>query len=263
MLQADHHWDNPDCNRDLLKKHLDQAKERNAPVLCFGDLFCAMQGKWDKRGKKSAVRPEHQGDNYLDSLVDTAVSWFKPYAKNLAVVGVGNHEQSIVDRHEVNLIERFVGGLNSATGASIHNGGFAGWVMFNFTRPDKTHIRNRSIVLHYDHGYGGGGPVTADMIQHQRRAVYLPDADFIVSGHTHDSWQREFARTRIDLTTGAISTDVQTHLKLPTYKDEYKDGFGSWAATKGMPPKPLGGYWLRFTYRRNDDIIVPEIIKAN
>jgi len=39
LLISDIHWDNPHCDRKLLKKHLDEALEINADVLINGDLF--------------------------------------------------------------------------------------------------------------------------------------------------------------------------------------------------------------------------------
>jgi hypothetical protein len=92
LLRSDAHWDNPDSNRNLMKKHLEQAKQRNAAVLDFGDLFCAMQGKYDRRSNKDKVRPEHQSGQYLDKLVDTAVEWHAPYAHLWAAQYQGNHE---------------------------------------------------------------------------------------------------------------------------------------------------------------------------
>jgi hypothetical protein len=92
LLQSDVHWDNPHCDRKKLKKHLDLAMQRNAPVLDFGDFFCAMQGKYDKRSSKNDIRPEHQNGNYLDSLVNTAHDYLKTYAKLITLRGNGNHE---------------------------------------------------------------------------------------------------------------------------------------------------------------------------
>ena len=92
LLVSDMHWDNPHCDRKLLARHLDQAVARNAPILSAGDLFCAMQGKYDKRSDKSCVLPEHQRGDYLDALVRTAVDWFEPYGKHLVLLGDGNHE---------------------------------------------------------------------------------------------------------------------------------------------------------------------------
>lgn len=79
LLLSDVHWDNPHCDRRKFKQALDKAKERGAKVAIFGDFFCAMQGKYDKRSSKIAIRPEHQTGNYLDSLVDTAAERLPPH----------------------------------------------------------------------------------------------------------------------------------------------------------------------------------------
>ena len=245
-------------------RHLEQAKERGAPIMSAGDFFCAMQGKWDRRSSKADLRPEHRCDNYLDALVTTAADFFAPYANQFVTIAVGNHEQSIVDHHETNLIERLIATLHERTGSTIYCGGFSGWIIFQFKdasmRAGRSD-RNR-IVLHYDHGYGGGGPVTADMIQYARRAVYLPDADILVSGHTHDAWSRDVSRLRLS-PKGVVRQEIQTHLKIPSYKDDYGEGFGGWTTTKkGLPPKPLGAYWLRFFWDRPRCRFGHEVIRA-
>lgn len=246
LLLSDLHWDNPKTDRVLLKKHLDQAKERNAFILIFGDLFCAMQGKYDPRGSKESVRPEHNVNNYLDALVDTAVEYFKPYKENILFISPGNHETSILKRLETDIIKRLGDGLGVLTGT------YTGWVVFNFTRNSfKTNYN-----LSYHHGYGGGGAVTKDIIQASRKAVYLPDADIIVSGHTHDRWVFPITRTHLNPVTGKQVLKEQLHLKLGTYKDEYIVSNG-WAIERGMPPKSLGGLWLHFdVHRENDNTIV-------
>jgi hypothetical protein len=91
-MLSDIHWDNPKCDWDLLKKHLDYCVSENIPIMFNGDFFCLMQGKGDRRGNKSDIRPEHNNAKYLDSIVETAVEWFSPYAHLMTVVGYGNHE---------------------------------------------------------------------------------------------------------------------------------------------------------------------------
>ena len=49
LLRSDVHHDNPKCKQDMERRHLDEALEFDAPIIDNGDLFCAMQGKWDKR----------------------------------------------------------------------------------------------------------------------------------------------------------------------------------------------------------------------
>jgi len=91
LLQADEHWDNAHCDLALLKRHHEEAHDIGAPILKFGDVFCAMQGKWDRRADRTQLRAEHQGNNYLDQLVDTAVDWYSPYAEDIALISPGNH----------------------------------------------------------------------------------------------------------------------------------------------------------------------------
>lgn len=240
LLLSDLHIDNPKCNRDLLIRHLQQAKEKSAPVLIFGDLFCAMQGKYDKRANKSALRPEHQTNNYLDALVDTTAHFFEPYKDVIKFITPGNHETAILGRHETDLTGRLADKL------ACHKGTYSGWLIWRFEIDAKESVR--TVPLSYHHGYGGGGPVTKDVIQTARKAVYLPDAKIVVSGHTHDRWIFPISRVRLK-ESGEQVQDEQLHIKLGTYKDEYSIGEG-WAVEKGMPPKPLGGAWLVFKYSK-------------
>lgn len=246
LLQSDDHWDNPKCRRDLLKHHCDQALERGAGIIKVGDLFCAMQGKYDKRSSKDDVRPEHQNGRYLDSLVDTGAEWFAPYAHNIIAVGKGNHETGILKHHETDLIERFCATTNNATGAKIESMGYGFWVRFNLKRGRQ----QQSVRMKCFHGSGGGGPVTKGVIQTNRRAVFLPDADIVVSGHVHEAWALQLRRERIT-TMGKIYHDSQWHVTTPTYKEEYGDGHGGWHIERGAAPKPLGAYWMRVFYYRD------------
>lgn len=239
LLLSDIHWDNPHCRRDLLTEHLEQAKERGAGILIFGDLFCAMQGKYDPRGSKAGIRPEHNVPNYLDAIVNDAVNFFMPYKDNLLLTTPGNHETNILKRQETDIIGRFCQAVGCLTAA------YAGWVRISVQRSNKV---RRLITLAYHHGYGGGGPVTKDVIQASRKAVYLPDAEVIVSGHTHDRNIFPIARVHLQQSGRQVISE-QIHCKLGTYKDEYSDGNG-WAIEKGMPPKPLGGVWMNIEHQR-------------
>ena len=245
LLSSDRHWDNPHSNLKLQKIHLDQARERNAKILDFGDLFCVMQGKYDRRSSKSDLRPEHQVDNYLDAVVNTAVDWFSPYADLFALVSEGNHESAIRKNHETDLIERFVTTLNYKNGTKLTKGLYTGYVRFRFKKK-KSSSRLTPILLNFTHGYGGGGPVTRGVIQTNRKAVYLPDAQICVSGHIHESWQIAIPRERVNH-KGTIHLDEQTHICLPTYKEEYLAG-ENYHRERGRPPKPLGAWWLRFYF---------------
>ena len=127
LLISDLHWDNPKCDRELLKKHLDEALKGNHDILINGDLFCLMQGAYDPRKSKGDIRPEHNVANYFDAIVNTAVEWFAPYAHLIKFVGYGNHETSILKRQETDIIERFVTLLNYQCKTDVQIGGYGGW----------------------------------------------------------------------------------------------------------------------------------------
>lgn len=242
LLSADRHWDHPHSDHALQKKHLDQARRRGAGILDFGDLFCAMQGKGDRRGSKLDVRSKHQKRNYFDAIVDDAAEFFVPYANNFVVIGTGNHESKILEQHETCLVSRLVEKLR-AKGSNVYAGGYSGWVIFQFH--DDIGRRTIHKRLWYFHGSGGGGPVTKGVNKCVYRAAYLPDADILVSGHIHESWCVEQSRQRCAV-NGKLSLETQTHVQLPTYKEEYSSGAGGWHVESGKPPKPTGAAWLTF-----------------
>ena len=235
LLTSDWHWDNPHCDRVTLKRHLELAAERRAGVFCFGDLFCAMQGKWDKRASKESVRPEHNVNNYLDSLVDTAGDWLAPYVDGIVGIGPGNHETAIEKHNETNLTQRLTQRLN------VPRLGYAGFVRFMFDTGKHT-----SRVLFYTHGSGGAAPVTKGVIDTARKAVWLPDAEIVYRGHNHHSWV--VPQTRLRVTNAGVQyTDEQLHIDGGTYKQEF-DLRGGYAIEKGFSPVSVGGVWLRFFY---------------
>jgi hypothetical protein len=72
LLSSDRHHDNKLSVWELERKHLDLALQRKALVIDSGDLFCAMQGKYDKRSNLDQVRPEHRYNDYLNRLTQSA-----------------------------------------------------------------------------------------------------------------------------------------------------------------------------------------------
>lgn len=243
LLASDLHWDNAHCRLDLLKRHFDQAKERNAAICLFGDTFCAMQGKWDPRSSRDALRPEHHTGSYLDALVSTGAKWFKPYAKQIALISPGNHETAILKRHHVDLTQRLAQEL-SREGSTVEVGNYWGFLAASGLVEKKNYCLCR---IHYHHGYGGGGEITRGLIDHSRtRSMY--DADVYISGHIHRRNMDENILTRINH-CGKIDRQTQYFLRSSTYKEEV-DG---WHAEKGRAARPIGAWWLRFYRVWNKD----------
>lgn len=256
LVSSDRHHDNIHCRQDLEKRHLDEALKRNALIIDIGDLFCAMQGKYDKRSDKSSLRPEHKEGEYLDTLVKTAAQFYAPYAKNIIILGKGNHERGIKKNHETDLTERLAGALIAKSNSHIHVMGIDGWVRFCFSAYGNERGGKK---LWFTHGYGGGGPVTEDIIQSNRQRVYIENADIMLSGHVHRSWQLDFVRMYCDI-SGKIQRKIGWYLKLPTYKDAYGTGGEGFEQDNGHGPRPLGAWWLRFLVRRDKRDELPNVL---
>jgi len=238
LLIADVHFDNPLCDRRLLRRHLDEARESGAGVMCFGDWFDAMGGRSDPRRSKTGVRDAHNADNYLDLIVDDSAEFLEPYAAQLVMMSDGNHETAIRKNIEVDLLDHLCRRLQ------VQHMGYSGWIRMMFERPgggDRTQRR-----LFYHHGWGGGGPVTKGTINPSRVAPYVPDADIVVFGHIHEQWLFSVARQRCT-NGGRLYFDKQMHVQLPTFKQEYTPK-GGYHIEKGRPPKPVGAWWMEFYY---------------
>jgi len=239
LLISDLHWDNPKCDRELLKKHLDQAVKGNHDILINGDLFCLMQGAYDPRKSKSDIRPEHNSANYFDAIINTAVDWFAPYAHLIKLVGYGNHETAILKRQETDIIERFVTLLNYKTGSAIQVGGYGGWIRYQFNDGSNT----QSFKIKYMHGFGGGGAVTRGTIQHNRMSVNVEGADAIWMGHVHEDYEMTYTVEELTIKDTVQLRDILM-IRTSAYKEEYGDGSKGWHIERGASPKPIGGRWL-------------------
>jgi len=247
-ILSDLHWDNPHCNRELLQAHLDYCLKEDIPVFINGDMFCLMQGKGDRRGNKSDVRPEHAFNNYFDSIVRTAVEWFTPYAHIIKLIGYGNHETSIIKYQETDIIARFVDLLNYKCNSNVQTGGYGGWIWFQYHNSNMF----KSLKLKYYHGSGGGGAVTKGAIN-LTRALSMYEADIFTMGHIHENAARTDAKEVLYLKKGVceIRHKYVHNMITGTYKDEYGTGFGNFHIEKGRPIKILGGRILTLDFARD------------
>jgi hypothetical protein len=251
FLSADWHWDNTKCRLDVLERDLQTAKRIGAMVISAGDHFCAMQGKFDRRADKQALRPEHATGSYLDALVDTAAEFLKPYLGIMGLITIGNHESSIYARHETCLTTRLVERLRSA-GSPCRAGGYNGWVQFYAASGRAVGIYR----LYYHHGSGGDAPVTQGLLGMNRVSQYV-DADAILSGHIHTKNLSTVVRER--LSSNGIRRVSDTHLvRVSTYKDEYSPLVG-WHIEQGRGPRPTSspGYWLHLKMNRDKTRLIP------
>lgn len=245
---SDLHWDNKHCDRDALKRDLDEAVAENAPILLIGDTFCAMQGKWDKRKDDRQLRPEHRGGNYLDKLVETAAEWFAPYAPYIALISQGNHETSIMAHHQTDLLQRLHQELKHVKGYTGELGAYAGFIKVSAPVMGSKTSRAAKVIC-WNHGNGGGGEVTRGMIDNNR-ARGMAFADIYIGGHIHRRNLDENVILDLDERKMTIRQRTQWFLRSSTYKRESGahdgDMSGFHVERRGAGERPLGGWWLEF-----------------
>jgi len=247
LLMADNHFDSFYCNRELMTSHFEEAKDRKAHIMILGDWFDAMQGRFDPRRSMAELRPEYRRDDYYDFVVQDSRDYLLPYAHLIDVMSDGNHEIAVLKNANTGLMDRLVFTLNDKTSSKIVHGGYGGWIRLMF----DCYGSKVSKRIKYFHGSGGDAPVTRGVIQTNRQAVYLPDANIVVNGHSHNQYYLTISRERLNM-HGNLYFDLQHHIRIPGYKQAYGDGSTGWEVTRGAPPKPIGSMWIRFYYEKND-----------
>ena len=246
LLMSDEHYDSKFCDRKLLKRHHEQAKERGAPIFKFGDVFDCMGGKYDPRTGKGDVRPEHNVKDYFDAITRDAAEFYSGY--DVAFISDGNHEENVLKRHETDLIGNLSRQLECARGS------YSGFLRLSFTNSNGD--GKRKFDVYYNHGGGGNSPVTKGVISTNRRGVAY-DADLFVSGHNHNRWNVELMRQYVDK-MGNIKSRPQNHINMGTYHTgAERDRFGSNFSAPNM-----GGVWLRFHMASRNANVGVQVINA-
>lgn len=267
LLLSDLHADNPKADLKYLKRMLDKAKQEEARILLNGDTFDLMGGKFDPRGNKDDLRPEHRNGKYFDSVINWMAELLMPYAHNIDMIGLGNHETSTLRHHETDVVERLVGILNAQTGSTIDKGGYKGWISYKVLFTDSEKDSTKRFNIHYIHGWGGGGPVTKGAIQMQRLDASTGTPDVVWQGHIHEVMYVQSVKEVININVSPPQIEGHTvhHVRTSTFKEEANTEAG-YHVERGRPWKPLGGFWMTLngvSVRENGSrkrIIQPEFV---
>ncbi len=224
-------------------------KEKNGQIIIVGDWFDVMGTYMDPRSKADQINPAYiqRGRSYLDLVVEDSYEFLKPYKENLMLISEGNHETNIRKRHDTDILDRLVFLLNQNEGSPVHKGRYAGWIKFSIER--KNGGTGRAFMIAYHHGGGGNAKRSKSILYSQLDALEYPDANLIVSGHSHDKiYDPSNVRRRIDVKSGKTFHDTIHWIKTGSYKRSHDtDG---WEVQKKFTPKKLGGWFVDLEYKR-------------
>ena len=250
LVQYCEHFDSIRSEVDLIRQHMQEAKDEGAPIIKIGDTFDACNGKWDPRRSTEGLREEFRGrPDYLDRLVDEYARFAEPFAPNIALMCRGNHEQEILERCECDLIARTADRLRQA-GSPVIAEGVGGYLLVNL-HISKT--SKKTVPIYYHHGsrgvMGKGIGGTA------RRSAALPDAAVVLTGGSHHEWTETIARYRVNIPSGRLYQDEQLSINVGSYlRSHAPEGASpSWHARQGHPPKTLGATWVELTMAKEFD----------
>lgn len=248
---SDVHYDSSHCDREMLKRHLDQIKACDGHVFIYGDWFDVMGCHQDPRSKAQDIRPEYiqRGSEYLNLIVEDSLEFLRPYAKNIAFISEGNHETEIRKRRDIDILGWMTSRLRDM-GSPVIRGHYSGWNGFRFFK-DKG-VDRRLILTHYHHGYGGNAKRSKGMLDAQIATFQYPDADIIFRGHDHNKFHDPSnVKYRFNRTHCSITKATTHYVKTGSYKDGIGDGLGGWEVQKGFAPTRLGGWFIDFQAKIN------------
>lgn len=253
LLCSDFHLGSAAANHDLIASDLATIKSWGGKALINGDVFDAI-GPMDKRYAASVLHPSLLGKMDLaKAIVDLAFDLLYPFRDVIDVMGIGNHEEAWIKYNHGDPVRMLIDRLN-AEGANIRHGGFWGYINTGFeiagTRRKLAH------KLLYLHGTGGDSPVTKGTIDFNRKGRNW-QYDCLTFGHKHNivstveavadvSKGKYIERRQLNVQTGSYYRNYR-QLELGEELDQ------SYAASKGHPPKPMGGSFLILRPRRNQE----------
>lgn len=243
---SDVHYDSTKCDRKRLIRDLKWAQEHNAVVTIFGDFFDFMQGRYDPRSNKSAVRPEHKVDDYVDAVIQDGADFLASYCKNI-IVTKGNHETNILKRLETDVTKRLVAALKER-GVNAVSGEYNGWVIFSIARTEGKNVARA--YASYHHGSGGNAPRSKGVLGVDINQKENPDADIVFRGHDHNKWLVPQTVRRLNHTNKKMVRKIVRHVQLGSYKMmSEKSG---WEQEKGFGEPTLGGWKLILSQTTDD-----------
>ncbi|MEM4406549.1 MAG: hypothetical protein QXS68_05835 [Candidatus Methanomethylicaceae archaeon] len=243
-LFSDVHIDSTYARREAYFSHLERAKKEKSLILDGGDLFDAMQGRFDPRRNLDELRPEYRREDYYDFVVSDVSRLLSPYAESFVAFGTGNHELSVRKFANIDLTERLVYELRRLGSPALRMGSKS-WIRFMLLSSGKP---RGSILLRYSHSGGGSfSPVTKGVLETNRQAVYLPDANIVWNGHNHHGWIFPISRERLS-NKGTVYQDLVWFVRTPGYKSEYVLGDLGYAAQRALGPTPIGCIRLVLEY---------------
>jgi hypothetical protein len=250
-LLSDLHLGAAHVDYNLIARELKTARDNNDRILVNGDIFDLILTKDLKRFTPDALHPRLLGrKDIVNEAVGWAVELFAPLATQIDMLGMGNHEDTVLKYANVDplktLVEELQKKVPARLGHVIHYGGYSGFVDYRLKRGKQA----ERFVVYYHHGSGSAAPVTKGMIDFNRKDTWV-SADLIWMGHKHNRWagavQRVSCPEAGDEPCVRDVRHVMTGAYFQTYRGQSQESVrqhgrrSNYAADMGLAPQGMGG----------------------
>lgn len=257
LAACDVHFGSVNCDLKHLKKDLKEARKRNARICFIGDIFDAIFPQGDKRHNPTVLVKElRDRDDATVHAVSMLRDLLAEYADLIDMMGMGNHELTVLRYHGVNMVTMLVMELNQILKQKkskhrIQYGGYTCYLGYGFgSNTTRTApITILSVLCH--HGGGGSAPVTRGMIDVNRKRTNW-DYDVFLFGHKHNNFAvRDVTIAPSYRKEGGFLKSMESRaIQAGSYYKNYGnlDGVGimpSYEEVGAHAPKPLGGTFFR------------------
>ena len=235
---SDIHRGSKHCDVRALHETLKQTTDETI-IIGLGDWFDAIIAK-DIRYRKS--NDDTLGDEVLDEQIDLLQSDLEPYKGKIHAVGIGNHEEQIINRCGTNITKTLCKKLSSDK-HEVKYLGYSGLIRLLFSENGG---RGRTVVIRYHHGWGGGSRTQgADLTKYSKDVSHW-EADIFLYGHTHR--KQDDRIPRIGLVGERIVAKPKIICICGTYLKTYSSSENpTYSEVKGYPPVEIGTPLIHIT----------------
>lgn len=251
------HWDR---GTRLLENHLDYAVKENAQIVLWGDLrdwiVPTDRKRFDSHSHAQKVSA------YLNLMIDETAHFLAPYANNIMMLKVGNHETSTIKYSNLDPIALLVQRLNSERYKwldPIVELGYTGWLRIRLTDPASASKSSPSVGAAHNiwmhHGVGGASPVTKGAIDRARIRDHV-DADTYMIGHKHNAMYVPWVVESVN-TFGIVERSTKHFVQLPGYSGWERENMSpnegynlNWSGETFYGIEAMGSYMGTFSLRR-------------
>lgn len=240
---ADMHMDSKKSQLTFLQKVI--KKHPNAYIVFGGDGSDVMQNFGDPRQAKSAMKESLLRDDYINAVVEEAVDFYRPFKEKILAFNLGNHEETQIRRHGIDMIKLIADRLNENNTHQIICGDLAGWIKIRHDRHSSRTTKN----IYFSHQPISGGNRSKGVLSVDLLKGRYPDADLWICEHIHTSF---IIPLKVEKFTdkGKVEYKNKWYIQAPTLKEEFKGKKRGYVHAKTYEATPIGIAILEFELGR-------------